>query len=479
MQQQAMLHTRAKLRSIIEAYETFLRQEILSGEKSITASELIVARDLNRTIAFGTVNKTRVDNIISPPEQLTGQPATQLGSSSSPLFAEAGVIGSSLSPEIQTQVNSDKLFRNLKDCIPCNRNWEWQDFDWERLKDILSLDIESRFAWLTDIDDLLNDNSILDRLCQFMQAFKNLCPQDLLVLIAMFTAWLYKTLDSIKFNLEGILRDVLGMVLRPYISGLEDFLNAYIQFFVDQIECILNSIITTAAELEDLSISNDLGPDFLHFDTDVITGKGDEALRTTQNVVKRASQLINEDRKVLIHKLTDDWPTQLVQLSRDALEWIELQVIQTQDMVIDLLFGEWLVTGENISYAQQLKSVATIIQLLKAIYSLGIQKDWCTEDNAVRIVEFLNNRLPDTVIVERVNDESVGGSQVSNQRDIPGRDVVTNSNTSSTQPSQANTRTPSSPIDSSRTINISLKCLRARDGFSQDEINKYMRELIK
>lgn len=398
MNREAALNLRQQLKQVTSAYEKFLHNEVINGEQAPIASEALLARELIRTTAISEVSKKRVDKILEPKTE-----ESPVNSATAFLSSEAGIIGSATQPSVRTPRESSNFFRNLKDCIPCNKNWEWQDFDWSRLIDILNLDIEARFNWLLDIESLLNQNQIAERLCQFLRAFKDLCPQDILVLIAMFTAWLVKTIDSLEFNLEGILRDILSSILRPYISGLEDFLNIYIQFFVDQIECILNAVLVSASQLEDLSISNRLGPESLRFEKDLITGEGDRFLQDVQSVTKRASKLINEDRKEFIRDITNEWPAQLVELSRDTLQWIELQVIKTQDIVIDFLGGEWLVTSQNIGYIEQMKNVSTIIQILKAILSLGNIEELCTKDNAVFVANFVDSRISETIrIIEEV-----------------------------------------------------------------------------
>jgi len=260
-----------------------------------------------------------------------------------------------------------------------------------------------------------------------LHAFKDLCPQDLLVLIAMLQAFIAKTLDSIKFNLDGLLKDILGMVLRPYIGGLEDFLNMYIQFLVDQIDCILNLIQVSAENLRDMEIdirttrrqersnekidpeqgpvlegggANVKGRVKQVFRKDIITGKGDKFLDDAAGVTKRTRRFLKEDTKDFVHKLTDDIPTYLVGLTEDVLDWVEFSVIRAQDAVIDLLGGEWLVTGENMNFLENMRSVATIINILEIIVNLGNISDLCDEDTARRVIDGINDRFPDSVVIE-------------------------------------------------------------------------------
>lgn len=447
MNKETALETRQRLRLIIDGYESFLFQNIQSAPNRVQSVEALATRDIIRTVAMSEVSKKRADRYTDrsheeprKPEDdaPTGTVQQGLLASSDPV-SSVGRIASAAQPSVvkEQDRSSADIFRSLEDCIPCNRNWSWGDFDLDRLKEILKLDIQSRFKWLTEWDKMLGDNPVLDRLCGFLHAFRDLCPQDLLVLIAMLQAYITKTLDSIKFNLDGLLKDILGMVLRPYIGGIEDFLNIYIQFLVDQIDCILNLIQVSAENLRDMEIdirttrregrSNEKidpnqGPVLKEgganvkgrakqvFKKDIITGEGDKFLDDTAGLTKRTRQFLREDTKKFVHTLTDDIPTYLVGLTEDVLDWVEFSVIRAQDAVIDILGGEWLVTGENMTALETMRSVATIINILEIIVNLGNISDLCDEDTARRVIEDINDRLPDVVVIEDDRPEEPGGN---------------------------------------------------------------------
>jgi len=249
MNKVALNNTRANLQIIISAYEAHLADRVISGDRAIAASEALSARDVVRNIGMAQVSRTRLERVIKPRESNPG-----IGVSTQALVPEAQrIVSTGDFPNAgNDRRNSDALFRSLKDCIPCQLDWDWKDFDWSKLKELLKLDLKSRFAWLLDLEGFLDDRSWINHLCHILGLFKNLCPKDILPLIAMLTAFLMRTLDAIKLNLTGALKDILGMILRPYIAGLEDFLNMFIQFYVDQIQCILNLLIVPGEELRDL-----------------------------------------------------------------------------------------------------------------------------------------------------------------------------------------------------------------------------------
>lgn len=385
------LSRRKDLQIIIKAYEEFLRTQLLKSSNRMKAAEAFSAKDIIRTIAMSEVAKTRVDRITNPN---SGPPS--LGATSQPLIQEASNFGRALQPVDTDSADGksrDRLFKDLSDCIPCNLKWSLQDFDWDRLKAILLADLKARLGFLNGLGDLFNGNPILDELCQILHRFKDLCPQDLLVLIGVLTAFIMRVLDSIDFNLVSALNDILSSLLRPYIGGLEDFLNMYLQFLLDQIDCILNSIENAAQSLVGLSISNDRGPKALHFNKKLTSDKADETLEDIADTSRKTRKEIHNFADQLTGS-PDDIAGYIRSIGQEAIDWIELKLTKVQDALIDLLGGEWLITQDNISWYEQVKAVATIIDICEVIVKLGDIDDLCTEENTRNIVEQLNSRAP-------------------------------------------------------------------------------------
>lgn len=473
MNREIALATRRELRLIISRYEQFLRGEILQGNNSVVAVEAMGTRDIIRTVAMSEVNKGRVDRILGTsgqPQERNLQADRVVSSQETALVEELSTIGSAAQPGVvgsDNQSSSERLFRDLEECIPCSKYYGMGDFDWSRLKDILKLDLAARFQWITQFERMLGQNEIAWKLCQIMQLFKNMCPQDLLRVIALLVAWLTKTLDSIEINLDGLLKDILGAILRPYIIGLEDFLNIYLQLMVDQLDCIINLIVVSAQELRDLKVSNTLGPDKIQFEKDVITGRGDKFLDKTAQLGKRASKLINEDREDVIRNISNDLPAGIVGLLEDSVEWLETQAIKIQDFLIDILGGEWLVTGRNMSLYEQMKAVTTLIHILQVIHTLAKGEDLCNEDNIRDVIVEINDRLPDVVVI---------AEEVDTVPSIEGRTRPEFGDESGNPEDRQNSAAP--PSLAVQTIPFSLSsCLQKPDDVSAEQIDRWIRGL--
>jgi len=468
MNEVVALSLKRDLQAVIEAYEGFLYGEIETGSKApVAASEALVSRDLMRTISVSETSRKRAlrasgaqSRVMSPKDQ------GSIGSRENSLTEEAGRIGSALSPAVSDPKdnNTDRIFKDLEDCIPCKGIWDWPDIDWERLKKLLTFDLMARFQWLTNIDDFFKGNPMLDQLCNLLRSFRNLCPQDLMVLIAIITAFITKTIDSIKFNLGSAFKDILGSLLRPYISGLEDFLNFYIQYLVDQVECVLNAIQTSAESIRDLNISNSLGPDSIHFRKELTGEKTDNFMQNTVDLTKGTREFLRQGTKDMVHDLTDDIPTYLKAMVQDVLDWTQLQVSLLEDAVIDILGGEWLFTNQNISWYDQLRNAATLRNIIQVIVSLGNLDELCSEDNIRKVVNDINT--------------TVEGDRVSILEDGRANRVPISSG-GQVAPRQTNTSSLSSSNQTNvRTTPFSLNdCLSKVNPSEEDLIRRYVEEL--
>lgn len=499
MNKQSIIATRASLQAIIQAYERSLEDRILSAEKGVEASEALMARDVVRNVGMSRVAKTRIERIVKPRDS-----GANVETSTSALIPEIQTVLSAAAPDPRTgqRRDTESLFRNLKDCIPCNQKWDWKDFDWSKLLELLKLDLKSRFAWLLDLEDFLDDRSWLDELCAFFELFRNLCPGDLLPLIASLVAFLMRTLDAIKINLTGALKDILGMMLRPYIAGLEDFLNMYIQFYVDQIQCLLNLLIITsdqASKVQLRSLKEEVGgalgikvepskdpPWKLDPDNPVRV-----AFETTNRAAIKVDKTINEDRRRLVRGVANlefldgqNDPDSLsgipvisavprllnfiVAKTRSGVEWIEDQAAKIQDAMIDLLGGEWLITKTNMSFAQDLKAVSTIIQILKAFLAIGDFSGLCDENNVRKVIDILNDDRPDSVIIDEDVEET--GPLAAG--------VLLPSNSPSRVDGSTNNQTGINTNDRAGPARFSLKkCFRSLNETEQNKLERYIAEL--
>lgn len=544
---------RQELRLVIKSYEEFLARQIKTSPERSKAIEALSARDIMRTIAMSKVSQNRVNKItrggVVP---IPGDLSAQAPSDNNPV---------PFSPE-EDHTSSDKLFKNLKDCIPCNLNWDWKDFDWDRLREMLTADLKARLGFLNNLEDLFKGNPVLDELCDILHRFKDLCPQDILALIALLTAYISRILDQIEFNLASALSDILGMLLRPYIGGLEDFLTMYLQSLLDQIDCILNSIENAALSLKSFkqNTSNNLSSIQNSLTTTeeekqqrqqasinrkasraqalltaaqaartradknpsasaesaalkaeeeaeraaeevdlAVKGIGaaneskgntgsasSESAKITNSAAKESAAIPgpNGKKSFNVDEGLDDIVTNtrrakkfahdtfspapfgdglgpfLRAITQDVLDWTEENLIKAQDAIIDLLGGEWIVTEKNISWLDQVKAVATIIDILEVIVKLKNGEDLCSEDNVRKVIDGINLRTPNGTTIIIPNDETTETIQQ------PG--------------SPQSTRPDLLPGSSNgRTISFKLRaCLKGLNQSEEDLANKWMAELL-
>ena len=550
------LARRQELRLIIKSYESFLNRQTVRSENRVKAVEALTARDLIRTIAMSETSKARINRITTGTVPIIGAaPVAPTDNNPVPF-----------SPDNPSGQNHEQLFKNIKDCLPCNFKWDWKDFDWDRLKEILEMDLKSRLKFLDDIEGLFNGNPILDELCKFLHMLRDLCPKDILVLIAIMTSYITRVLEQIDFNLESALSDILSGLLRPYIGGLEDFLTIYLQFLMDQIDCILNSIENAAMSIKqtkaqiastvntiDARFSRDTSQkrakakaisakakaDRLTAEAKVARDKAnsvrtasaesralaaeeaaerasEEALLAAQGTASAAQESQNitssakgESKKIpdtaaiesasipdpsgaksmsadevlddiaskaqrtkkFIHGAADEAsdmdPAEdlfafIKTITREVMEWTESNLTKAQDAIIDLLGGEWLITDKNISWVQTIKAVATIIDILEVIVSLGDIDELCSEDNVKKIINGINKRSPAGDIV------TIPASELPN----PQGDIL------QPQLQQTGSQTPPAPPSSGRTVSFKLKtCLRGSSESDIDLLRKWMVEL--
>lgn len=507
------LERRAHLQLIIKAYEKFLKGQVIKSPNRVRASEALITRDIMRTMAMSQISQTRAykaSGTVSHDAR-----TVEVGPTKTPLRAveptpqdppipplTTGTATSSQPEEEAPSPANDKVFKNLKDCIPCNLKWDLEDFDWSKLKELLLKDLMARLSLLNGIEAMFDGNEILDHICEFIHAFKNLCPKDLIILVGMLTAYLMQKLSEIEFNLAGALSDLLGALLRPYIAGLEDFLGMYGQFLVDQIDCILNEIEQSALEIKkvkndiasvpssvgnalsglstksearrqqkiakankeasdletaaglarakqkanpsganesaaiqaeedasrardhakelaagtDSAASESASIDTANQESDSITNSAelesegipapgeDEASPpvTTDSVLDSIAQNAHDTRESLHQTVDTSGITAFLRgVSQGVVDWIELNLTKAQDALMDLIGAEWLMSEQNLNWSQQVRVIATLIDLCEVIINLGNLDELCNEENTTKVIDSMNARLPngDQIVV--------------------------------------------------------------------------------
>jgi hypothetical protein len=233
----------------------------------------------------------------------------------------------------------------------------------------------------------------------------------------------------------------------------------YLQFIIDQIDCILNEIKTNALMLKGLSISNTRGPKAIQFEQPLTTQSMDDVLQGIADKTDEAKEAIRASQATDAYS---DVASFIEEISKDVISWVEDNLNKVQDAIIDLLGGEWLLTRNNISWLEQVRAIATLIDIMEVIVKLGTQKELCTEDNIRSIVTQLNDRLPggDVILVDASDD--------SNSRPTPSRSGATQNTKSLTGSS------------SGKTFKFSIAdCMKAPSPDQQAQMLQWMGELMR
>ena len=138
----------------------------------------------------------------------------------------------------------------LTDCIPC----------FDRLLDaklllpnadlleIHALNIKFRTDLLGQINDLFNSPGMSIDICELLKLLTSLCPQDLFMMIILFTQYLAKLNLDIKFNIDFII-NLVGAILSPFLNALSGWLDMFIQLLLGPMLCVMdhiNEVIITA-----------------------------------------------------------------------------------------------------------------------------------------------------------------------------------------------------------------------------------------
>lgn len=509
MNKEAALRTRSSLRMIIDAYEKWNRSQIATSSKRVTAAELLLVSDVSRSVLMADVARTRLDRILNggkPIQPSSGAPPISTATNS--LLEEGTRLAAAAAPSpAPPPSESEDFWRDWKDCIPCNKEWDWGDFDFDMLKDLLNLDLDARFAFLEGLDLELDTNPVLEQLCLILNAFKNLCPQDLLVLIAMLVAFIESQLAAIIFNLDGILKDILSTLLRPYIAGLENFLNAYLQHILSQMDCILNLVTNSLEIAQDLHVGPfNKGPDSWHIGRQELTDeKTDQVLDAGAQWIKRQRAYADRKARSISDYIANEIPAALLGKRPETAEDsdsakeldeltggfassarnfvgylgfiiatvrddIESKLQKAQDFLIDILGGEWLVTNRNLTLAQQVKIIATLIDILQIIYKLGAGEELCTEDNLRKFIKEFNDGDTGPKIYEDFTppepDTTTGNAAARQRAGVSAR--------------QANLAPSADGVRPALQIPLSLSaCMKAPTPSEQALLRRFMQELTR
>jgi hypothetical protein len=133
----------------------------------------------------------------------------------------------------------------IDECIPClDRTL---DIDLlaplEDLLDDFENDLLDRFNTLRNIWELLNSDDFYSDICDLMDFFSFQCIPDLVAILSMLL-WLWKSLlESFSIDINGALWSLIGMLMGPFLAGLESVIQQYIDMIMAPIDCIISSLL--------------------------------------------------------------------------------------------------------------------------------------------------------------------------------------------------------------------------------------------
>lgn len=134
----------------------------------------------------------------------------------------------------------------VAECIPCfDRIFDAAQLlpDGNLLEIHLS-NIKIRTDLLDNLTGLISDPGFNVNICELLDLFAHLCPQDLLAILALLTQYLAKLNLDFSFNLDLII-ELLGPVLSPFLNMLTQWLDKWVQMILAPIICVIDHINMT------------------------------------------------------------------------------------------------------------------------------------------------------------------------------------------------------------------------------------------
>jgi hypothetical protein len=133
----------------------------------------------------------------------------------------------------------------IDECIPCLDRTLDVDLlaPLEDLLDDFENDLLDRWNTLRSIWELLNSDDFYADICDLMDFFSFQCLPDLVAILSMLL-WLWKSLlESFSIDINGSLWSLIGMLMGPFLAGLESVIQQYIDMIMAPIDCIISSLL--------------------------------------------------------------------------------------------------------------------------------------------------------------------------------------------------------------------------------------------
>jgi hypothetical protein len=304
----------------------------------------------------------------------------------------AGVwsVGTNASQE-PPDPDDERFWRDMKDCIPCMQ-WTWGDTDvlFGDLQAIFKADLDARISIFIDLKSLFEGNPILDELCQISKMFQNLCPQDLLALIAMLIVRTIQLLQSMRIDIGGMLKDIISTFLRPTISGLSGFLNMYATFLWDQVDCILNIIQTTSEVMSAAHVATPWADDKKNW------------LDSTAESAQEADDWVRGKAIPAAAGFPDEITKFMIGSVNKSMTYLADNLDMLLDTILEFCRVDFVKSDKELGFQANLMAVATMMDIAKIFYDwskMGSSYELCSSEGAEAFIDLVNRSIPNVDVV--------------------------------------------------------------------------------
>jgi hypothetical protein len=440
-------------RSIVKADGKAYKSATAVGMKLTTKQ--LVATSTNKAALSGTLKTIDKNESVGPYNRSQYSFDQNLSR-----LANVWSVGTNASQE-PPDPDDERFWRDLEDCIPCMQ-WTWGEMDvlWDDLTAIFQADLDARISIFQDLSGLFEGSPILDELCEILKMFQNLCPQDLLALIAMLVVRTIQILQSMRTDLGGMLKDIISTFLRPTINGLAGFLNMYATFLWDQVDCILNIIQTTSEVMSQAHVAMPWADDKKNWLDHTAEGMQGTDDWVRNKAIPAAAGL----------------PDQLTKFTIGTVNKSMTYLGDKLDMMLDLILEtcriDFVRSDKELGFQANLMAVATMIDIAKIFknwYDNGSDFDLCSEEGASTLIDTVNRSIPNinVVNVDANVDRRMPGDTV--PRRTPGR---------TPNPALPEGQ-PTSSADTGRSrVEFSIKsCLNTSNSSEADLLSRWAGEL--
>jgi len=144
----------------------------------------------------------------------------------------------------------DETWEQMKDwvgdCIPCMDRFSdlGSLLRGDDLWNMLEADLTDRLNWLDDIAGLFSNTDFMDGICDIIRHLMIFrCLPDFAAILAILASLKAMALDSLKLSISGVMWDIIGQLLQPFLSALDNLIRKMLNTLFAPIECIIDALM--------------------------------------------------------------------------------------------------------------------------------------------------------------------------------------------------------------------------------------------